>query len=490
MPKSKKRKANQNGNRSKISQHKRTGKQLVPPVVHALGDKLQTASWMNDRLPEMLWAALILASTERNKAFDEFERILNFVAGHERKTELNNLSISGIAALEGELRQEVIRFITDNRETAQALSTLTMFESLPSKDDWEANLSGFQPSMALLKSAVGSTLYHQSPASTDCRWLWTMGVAAAGQIRINQGLGAFADTLSNYPDLEPGAEEGTRVRATEAAIAAFNTPETMWPTAFWQETWEKTPCFMLANHSDTGEIQTSTTRQEINELTLNLKEYWDQTHSTTAIDAKHDAMFGMALYALRILTEMMAFGISNGILSRLGIRTILEIRINLKYLIDENKSDLWQKWRQYGASQAKLTSLKLDDFSEPPTYISKETIESIASEDLWEELLTIDIGNWANGDLRKMSEQVQLKDTYDQHYPWTSTYAHGMWGAIRESSYQTCGNPLHRLHRYPERQPLQDCLYDAVSLVDEIIEHIDNEYPSFTYRLLSPMQHG
>ena len=307
---------------------------------------------------------------------------------------------------------------------------------------------------------------------------------------INSGLEDFAETLLNYPDLEPGAAEGARVRATEGALPDSMRPESKWPTAFWQEAWEKTPCFMLAKRSATGEIQTSTTRQKMNELTENLKEHWSQTHSMTAVDAKHDATFGMAFYALRILTEMMAFGISNGILSRLGIRTILEIRINLKYLIDENKSELWQKWRRYGASQAKLSSLKLDDFSEPPKYISKETIEYIASEDVWEELLTIDIGNWANGDLRKMSEQVQLKDTYDQHYPWTSTYAHGMWGGIRESSYQTCGNPLHRLHRYPERQPLQDCLYDAVSLVDEIIEHIDNEYPSFAYRLLSQMQHG
>ena len=195
-------------------------------------------------------------------------------------------------------------------------------------------------------------------------------------------------------------------------------------------------------------------------------------------------MFGMTFFVLRILNEMMAFGISNGILSRLGLRTILEVRTNLKYLIDRNDSELWQKWRQYGAGQAKLSSLKLDDLAEPPQYVDLQGIERIASEDLWAELLPINIGNWANGSLREISQEAQLKDTYDQYYPWTSSYAHGMWGAIRESCFQICGNPLHRLHRYPERQPLHDCLYDAVSLVDEIIGHIDDEFPSFPHRLL------
>ncbi len=58
-------------------------------------------------------------------------------------------------------------------------------------------------------------------------------------------------------------------------------------------------------------------------------------------------------------------------------------------------------------------------------------------------------------------------------------------GAVRESCYQTCGNPLHRLHRYPERRPLQDTVDDAAMLVDEIIQHVDEAYPKFEWRLLT-----
>ena len=99
-------------------------------------------------------------------------------------------------------------------------------------------------------------------------------------------------------------------------------------------------------------------------------------------------------------------------------------------------------------------------------------------------VVTIDFGNWAGADLRTISELVSVKETYDKYYPWASSYSHAMWGAVRESSYRICANPLHRLHRYPEEQALGDCLYDAVILVDEILGLVDAEYPSFTPRLM------
>ena len=484
MPKSKRRKTKKTSFRSSVESHRRTGKTLVPPAISAMGEKLQFTSWMNDRLPEMLWAALIFASTDRSQAFREFERILTFIAEHDRKAKLKSLTISDFAGLDPELRKETVRVITDNPTTARALATLLMFEGLPAKRDWEEYLSPYDASLTLLMAAVGNCLFHQSPGATDCRWVWVTGLAATRQMGIQPELTDYAERMDNYPYLEPGAPEGGTVRASEQTSAPMLMPKSEWPKVFWQEAWGKSPCFQLATPNSDAQLQPSTTRQGISDLIESLKRHWNQTHSTTAVDAKHDAIFGIAFYVLRILTEMMGIGISNGILSRVGLRTILEIRINLKYLTDKNDSELWQRWREYGAGQAKLSSLKLDDIEEPPKYLDAERIESIASEDLWEELRTIDLGHWASGDLRRISEETQLKDLYDQYYPWASAYTHGMWGAIRESSFQTCGNPLHRLHRYPERYPLKDCLYDTVMLVDEILDHVDNEYPSFPYRLL------
>ena len=283
-----------------------------------MGEKLQFASWMNDRLPEMLWAALIFASTERRQAFREFGRIFNFVAQHERKTELELLTLSNFADLDVELRKELIEVITANPTTSRALSTLLMFDGLPAKSEWDACLPSYDASLSLLMTAVGETLFQQSPGATDCRWVFVTGVAAAGRMSVAPSLTDYVERMTKYPELEPGAPEGASVRSTEGGLAGFMLPKSEWPEIFWREAWEKSPCFRLATPSPDEQVQPSTTRQAINDLIESLESHWNQTHSTTAVDAKHDAVFGMAFYVLRILTEMMGIGISNGILSRGG----------------------------------------------------------------------------------------------------------------------------------------------------------------------------
>ncbi|MCM2284154.1 MAG: DUF5677 domain-containing protein [Desulfobacula sp.] len=191
----------------------------------------------------------------------------------------------------------------------------------------------------------------------------------------------------------------------------------------------------------------------------------------------------MAFYSLRILQELFGIGIGSSIIGRLGLRTILEIRITLHYLIKNDDKKLWEKWRMYGAGQAKLSALKFDENIDPPKHINVENIEKIAGEDLWEEFMTINLGNWSGLDLRRLSEKSGLKDIYDSHYSWTSGYTHGTWGPIRESCYQTCGNPLHRLHRYPGRIALPETVEDAALLVDDILEDVDISYPSFKVRI-------
>ena len=474
-------------NRSSIADHKLQGKKLVPPAVAAFERlNVEHASWINDRLPEMLWASLILASFRRQDAFAEFNRILEFVSTHARKADMRDLTLTGISRLETEPREEFISAITVNPKTARAMASLTMFDSLPGREEWESKVSISEQSVDLLMSAVGGTLWHQSTAATDCRWLRVMGMAAAGYLKIHPKRTEFVEIMGSYPDLEPGCPEGATVRATELAFVADLPSDRSWPKEFWAEAWKKYSCIELAVPYGTVDLRVSITRKRLGRVLAALKDHWAKTHATTEIGAKHDAIFGLAFYALRIVGEMMSFGISGGILARLGLRTLLEMRINLKYLVDRNDAALWQKWRRHGSGQAKLSSLKVDLLQEPPQFIDSDSLESIASEDIREEFVTIDFGNWAGADLRKVSEQVSLKETYDKYYPWASSYSHATWGAVRESSYRTCANPLHRLHRYPEEQVLEDCLYDAVILVDEILGLVDAVYPRFSHRLEVP----
>ena len=466
--------------RTPVEDHRRVGPALVPPLVDKMGDKLMPVSWMDDRLPEMLWAVLIAGSRSQDEAVSEFRRVLSFVANHERREDLHDLTHSGIAALEAPLRTELISCITESPNTMTALSCLRMFEHLPARQDWLLHLPDFAGDGDLLTESVGRVLWHQSQEATDCRWLRITGKCIAGKRTLPRNL---LEDLLQYPNVHM-EKVRPMVRAFENITLPDEISDSNWPAMFWGEVWSNTSCIITDGVYDAQTIVQNITRQKVNDLKERLIEHWNQTHSTTAVDPKHDGVFGMAFYCLRLLDEMMGINIWSSVLGRLGLRTILEVRINMQYLIAENDTELWKNWRRYGAGQAKLNALKFEQASEMPDYVDISTIEVIASEDISEEMLTINLANWTKLDLRRISDQTGLKATYDAYYSWTSGYAHGMWGPIRESCFQTCLNPLHRLHRVPKQDLLPDVVEDAAGLVDEALDLLDSTYPSFKTRLL------
>jgi hypothetical protein len=74
----------------------------------------------------------------------------------------------------------------------------------------------------------------------------------------------------------------------------------------------------------------------------------------------------MAFFALRLAEETFSGDNSRGILGRLALRTFLEIHITLRHLVTEDNPELWRSWRAYGAGQAKLVSLKLEELPDSP----------------------------------------------------------------------------------------------------------------------------
>ena len=432
----------------------------------------------------MLWAALMISAVGRERALNNFRAILTFIDQHEHKEQLCDLTLTGIARLDDTLQREVIRLITGMPGVSGALEAMLLFKALPSREHWERNLPSARPNPVHLMEAIGPVLWHQSPEATDCRWFRVMSQAVAGKLHIAPGL-KLVDALLAYPDL-PDADEGkSGIRAAEIGIS--NPPgevDRTWSNLFWQESWENTPCIESVQRYSQPSVDPRVTRPAISLMREQLQEHWQHTHSTTAVDDKHDAVFGMAHYCLRILEEMMSIGIGSSVLGRLGLRTVFEVRVNLTYLLGQNDPELWKRWREYGAGQAKLSSLKFDDLIEPPKYIDIASIDQIASEDIWDEFLTVNIASWSGLDLRAISEKSGLKELYDQYYSWTSGYSHGMWGAVRESGFQVCSNPLHRFHRYPSRLYLRDTVDDVALLVDQVMQCVDDAYPPFGHRLL------
>lgn len=473
-------------NRTPLLDHKKVGSELQPAFSQLkdnLGERMVFSSWSNERLPEMLWAAIIRVISEQDYAISEFRRVISFVSQHPDKEKMSDLSITGISKLDDNLRNEFLGYLLSNPITASALTVLLIFKDLPARESWLKflPLPDEEQNLELLMVAVGMCFPHQSQEATDCRWLKVMLQVASGKFRAPREM---VDEWINYPYEGDLRSIRPSIRSCEMAFNPMSGQDLTWANTFWDSAWKNTPCLGLIKEIETSKAVPCCQAEDIFGLRQKLEQHWMDTHSTTEIDAKHDGTFGIAFYTLTILSEIASSNIRTGILARLGLRTILEAHINLRYLALKDDKELWHKWRTYGAGQAKLNALKFDELVDSPSFINPEILELIAGEDLWEEFINIELGSWSGADLRKLSTSVKLKSLYDQYYSWSSTYTHGTWGAIREVCFNTCGNPLHRLHRYPKESSLPDTLYDACVLVNEILNDLNKLYPSFFPRLL------
>ena len=474
---------------STITQHKLQGKTLSPPM-HQMGT-LELVSWMNDRLPEMLWAILLITHLPRNYVLNVFHNVSKYFKELPENDNFQDITHTGLSKLSPEHLDEVLSIITAKKEQKEALTPLMLFDELPAQEAWKKALDfdEIHIDWELLMKTVSVTLWHKSQEATDCRWLRVLCALVTKKFTIYLEEQSESEQAVNdiiyYPTHGDQLKVGASIRANELMIDNIFQNQSEWAVSFWDRCFANTTCFQLNSHLAKTDILAGTTVERLSEVWDLLVKHTHNTQTTSGVDAQHDTVFGIGFYCLRLLQELLPIGSCNSISARTTLRTIAECYITLAYLAKKGDAELWQSYRIYGAGQAKLAFLKLDASTDKPGYVDVQTLEQLANEDMWQEFLNIDLGHWDNTDLRKMSTEAGVKDVYDRFYGWTSTYAHGHWGAIRDTVFDTCGNPLHRFHRIPLQsvRPLPDVIPDACELIDKILELVSQPYPDFPHRV-------
>src|SRR5688572_7697837 len=116
-----------------LKKYRQQGKKLAPPLARL---NMMISSWINDRLPEMLWAILIVEGFEREEALSIFRKTLKFIEG---KTDLTGITHSDIAKYPIEFRRQFIeQLLNQDVKLKEVLRPLLLFEKLPALREWKA----------------------------------------------------------------------------------------------------------------------------------------------------------------------------------------------------------------------------------------------------------------------------------------------------------------------------------------------------------------
>ena len=443
-------------------------------------------SWLNDRLPGMLWSALLISALGRDRALERFRQIAALIPQLPADKRIVQPTLSSLAELEEGMLHRFLSKICPDIETKDALRPLLLFDDLPAKEHW-ARTIGQAPATKdweCLQAAVLPVLDHQSQEATDCRWLKVLFQILSGQLHLPTQ--QHVREILEYPNFGLQQKVRPTIRSMEGTIDQLSQPATSWPQSFWNQCLRDSPCEPKHTMEMEWSPQITTSGRRVRQVREALARHEKSSLRTTEVDARHDAAFGFGAYALAILDELLSMGNSTAIIGRIGLRTLLECYVVLLHLAKRDDPSLWMAYRQYGSGQAKLAFLKLDDpASSIPSSVNPEILRQLANEDRWLEFVSIDLGHWAATDLRKLSEDSGVKPDYDRIYPWTSAFTHGNWAAVRNSCFDLCINPLHRLHRRlrSDTADLGDVIPDACELLDKILDTIDILYPGFRPRV-------
>lgn len=479
-----------------LSGHKHSKKVLVPPL-NTLA--LSSSSWLNHRMPEMMWAVVVIGNLPRETYLDFFRQVGNYVSEH---NEFWDITISAISSLPAEQKKKFLTFLVEySPEVKNLLKSLAVFPEFPlitelmevygieDLDDLEHEELNVM--ISSLANGVNAVMGQQSEATTDCRWVKSLCRVQGKKVSFSssiEGIDDIVKGLYEYPNYGDLSHVKSFIRSSEIIPSSHEKPDDFtWANHFWDICYKHTECRPKNNSSlieekmKTCDTQNEHYLKETARTRTSLIDSFFSTSNTSAIDAKHEGAFGLALFANSLLIDVALYKMTYSITARLALRSVVETYITFAYLIALNDEEEWETFRTYGGGQAKLVYLKLKDLQNKPKSILVDDMRKIANEDVWQEFLNINLGHWGTTNLREMSEKAELKDIYDIYYNYTSGFVHGNWSAVRESVYEQCFNPLHRLHRIPtfDFPMLAPTVEDITVLVNKIFELLHSLYPDF-----------
>ena len=108
-----------------------------------------------------------------------------------------------------------------------------------------------------------------------------------------------------------------------------------------------------------------------------------------------------------------------------------------------------------------------------------EKRRALVNEFKGEEFIDMDTKYFDKQNIRLKAEDVGEKNLYGLYYDYDSSFEHGLWGAIRESSLLKCNNPAHKYHCVPDVEDetrLKTVLPDCIMIMNKTISFLDEIY--------------
>ena len=461
---------------SKLSDHTfKKGKFITPinslPTMQEFEDE---KSWTYGRMPEYLWIGLILKYFGRNVGLRKSYSIIYML--HKLAPDLYTARLSQILNLDPDIQKKFYSYIVHNG-AKEALTPLTIFLTA-SKTPIFAEFfycpgQNVECRCEAIIQVMRDIMDHQSNEATDIRFVALCFNLLSGKTYLPKG---NADLLMTYSSCNHDDEimriARPTVRSLEMMILTFEKTNSTYLRDFWRCVSEMTECDIFAIQFPEERRNVTAYMEKLHEVFADLSELFVVSDP---LDEKMNVLLGIATYSYKRLKEIYEQQLFNSISGRSCVRVLIEDYIMMKYLVktEPSHNNIWRDYHLYGIGLYKLVLARhRENCVSEESHFDERYIEALVNEFKDEEFIDMDTKYFDQQNIRLKAEAVGEKNLYGLYYDYDSSFEHGLWGAIRESSLLKCNNPAHKYHCVPDVEDetrLKTVLPDCVMVMNKTI---------------------
>lgn len=480
---------------SKLSNHIfKKGKFITPlnslPMVQEFEDE---KSWTYGRMPEYLWIWLLLKYYGREEGLRKSCGIISVL--HKLAPNLYTARISQILKLDAHIQKKFYDYIACIG-AKEALAPLTVFLTASKAPIFAEYF--YHPEWSredrceTVIQAMRDIMNHQSNEATDVRFVALYFNLLSGKVHL---LKEQIELLTAYPESNHTDEimhmARPAVRSLEMMILTFETVDSAYIKEFWCCMSEMTDCSIFFVEFPKENRNVTAYFEKLHEIFAYLSELFVVTDP---LNEKMNVILGIATYSYKRLKEIYEHQLFNSISGRSCVRVLIEDYIMIKYLVKNEPfhDNIWRDYQLYGMGLYKLVLARhRESGTLEESHFDERYIEALVNEFKSEEFIDMDTKYFDKQNISLKAECVGEKELYGLYYDYDSSFEHGMWGAIRESSLIKCNNPAHKYHCVPDvedKTRLKTVLPDCVMVMNKTISFL-NELYGIPEQLLNEVIH-
>jgi len=467
----------------KLSDHTfKKGKFITPinslPMMQEFEDE---KSWTYGRMPEYLWIGLILKYYGREDGLRKSYGIIS--ALHKLAPDLYTARLSLILKLDTDIQKQFYDYIVCIG-AKEALAPLTIYLTASRTPVFAECFYCPEQSIDDRCEAIVQTMRdimdHQSNEATDIRFVALYFNLLSGKVHL---LKDQLDLLVAYPASKHTDEimrmARPTVRSLEMMILTFENTDSEYLKGFWRCVSEMTECNIFTVEFPEEKRNISAYMEKLHEAFVYLSELFA---ATDPLDEKMNVLLGIATYSYKRLKEIYEHNLFNSISGRSCVRVLIEDYIMMKYLVKNEAShdNIWRDYQLYGMGLYKLVLARHRESGvSEESHFDEKYIEALVNEFKGEEFIDMDTKYFDKQNIRLKAESVGEKNLFGLYYDYDSSFEHGLWGAIRESSLLKCNNPAHKYHCVPDIEDetrMKTVLPDCIMVMNKTLSFLNELY--------------